>query len=132
MSFERVNSQEIGQCCFFEAFYKRFIDAAEEVAEKFKHTDMEQQQKMLKRSFYSLLTFYASYQADHCLEQIAVKHNRFNLDIQPELYDLWLEILIDTVKDFDPEFSNQIELVWRLVMAPGITYMKFHYDKEVL
>ncbi|WIO75049.1 hypothetical protein QP938_03845 [Porticoccaceae bacterium LTM1] len=128
-SFDRVNSTLVDSISFFDAFYDRFLRSSKEVADKFKDTDMTKQQKMLKRSFYSLVTFFATYKADHSLEKIAIKHNRAHLDIRPELYDLWLECLIDTAREFDSEFTEELELVWRLVMMPGIVYMKFHYDK---
>lgn len=49
------------------------------------------------------------------------------LDIHPELYDLWLECLIETVAEFDDGFRDEVELAWRLVLSPGIVYMKFKY-----
>lgn len=54
------------------------------------------------------------------------------LDIAPRLYDLWLETLIDTARDFDEQFDEEVELAWRLVLTPGIVYMKFYYDRDVL
>ena len=129
LSFERANASPVNGRHFFEAFYQRFLATSPGVAEKFRHTDMAHQQKMLRRSFYSLVSFYASYQADHCLEDIAIKHDKKHLDIHPELYDLWLDNLIETAREFDPRFDDDVELVWRLVMSPGIVYMKFHYDK---
>ncbi len=30
---------------------------------------------------------------------------------------------------YDPEFDEDVELAWRLKMAPGIDYMSFQYDK---
>ena len=29
---------------------------------------------------------------------------------------------------FDPKFNEEIELAWRVVLAPGIEYMKYKYD----
>ena len=48
--------------------------------------------------------------------------------IAPELYEEWLESLIQTVREFDLEFTDEVELSWRVVLSPGITYMKFRYD----
>ena len=52
-----------------------------------------------------------------------------NAAIPPDLYDVWLECLMQTLKEFDPEYSSEVELSWRVVLAPGITYMKFKYDQ---
>lgn len=131
LSYERSISRQIGDRDFFQAFYERFLGMSEAISQRFISTDMVKQQSMLKKSFYSLLTFYASNNADHYLEQIAVRHSRSKLDIHPNLYDLWLEALIENVREFDSDFEPRTELAWRLVMAPGVTYMKFHYDKSL-
>jgi hemoglobin-like flavoprotein len=127
-SFERCrNRQQDGQS-FFSQFYSRYLAVDPRVAEAFRNTDMEAQQRMLERSFYRLLTFYATNSADDYIEQIAISHNRHHHNITPDLYDLWLETLLQTVADYDPEYDDDIELAWRLVLSTGITYMKFKYD----
>ncbi|QTF92927.1 globin [Halomonas sp. BM-2019] len=128
-SYLRVLGREVEGQAFFAAFYERFLAASPEVARKFRHTDMVRQQAMLKKAFYHLLAFYASSHADYYLQEVAISHDRAHLDIVPALYDLWLESLIDTVRAFDDQFEDEIELAWRLVMAPGIVFMKFHYDR---
>lgn len=128
-SYERVLRTRKDGTDFFGAFYHRFLHDDEKIAQRFANTDMAVQQSMLKKSFYSLFAFYASGQADDAIRHIAERHNRDHLDIHPEFYDRWLECLISSVKLFDDEFSEDVELAWRLVMAPGITYMKFKYDK---
>ena len=130
-SYERAVLETVGDHDFFEAFYDRFLGTSEEIASMFSATDMNRQRSMLKKSFYSLLTFYASNHADHYLEKIARSHNRSNLAVRPELYDLWLEALVETAREFDSDFSHRTELAWRLAMTPGIVYMKFHYDKTL-
>lgn len=127
-SYERVALEVRDGQPFFEGFYHRFLVASPLVRHKFRNTDMVQQRTMLKKSFYSLLTFYASGSVDNVLERIAANHSRKGLDVSPFLYDLWLECLMDTVKRYDPLFDDDVELAWRLVLSPGITYMKFKYD----
>ncbi|MBS9403440.1 globin [Halomonas sp. TRM85114] len=129
-SYRRVLEREVDGQAFFAAFYDGFIAASPEVAMKFRHTDMQRQRSMLKKAFYHLLAFYGSSHADYYLHQVALSHGRTHLDIPPRLYDLWLETLIDTVRRFDDRLTDEVELAWRLVMAPGIVYMKFHYDRH--
>ncbi|MEQ6887299.1 globin [Halomonas sp. CS7] len=128
-SYVRVLDREVEGRAFFAAFYDRFLAASPQVAEKFRHTDMARQQAMLKKAFYHLLAFYASSHADYYLQQVAISHDRAHRDIPPALYDLWLESLIDTVRAFDEQFDDDVELAWRLVMTPGIVFMTFHYDR---
>ncbi|MFT6905519.1 MAG: hypothetical protein ACJAS1_002175 [Oleiphilaceae bacterium] len=40
------------------------------------------------------------------------------------MYDIWLDSLISTVEEFDPEFDNDIDQAWREVLAPGIAFIK--------
>ena len=127
-SYERVKTVIKNDRCFFDAFYDRFIQFSPEVAQHFKHTDMQRQKKVLEKSFYSLLIFYATNNANDYLEEIAIQHSKSALDINPGLYDLWLESLIETVKEYDDHFTPETELSWRLVLSVGITYMKFKYD----
>lgn len=129
LSYERVLATEKNGKTFFDSFYDCFIGSSAQVAEYFKNTDMERQKEMLKKSFYALFVFYATNSADDYLEKIAERHSKRGLDIRPELYDLWLENLMKTVKEFDPMFNDDVELSWRLVLSTGITYMKFKYDK---
>ncbi len=127
-SYERVLKIQHDQQGFFEAFYNRFIKADSRVAELFKHSDMERQQRMLEKSFYRLIVFYATNYADDYLEQVAIKHSKRVHNVPPDLYDLWLDNLMITVSEFDPQYDENIELAWRLVLSTGITYMKFKYD----
>jgi hemoglobin-like flavoprotein len=128
-SYERVLQERRSGQGFFESFYQRFLQSSPEIAAHFQNTDMNRQQKMLKKSFYGLFVFYASGHADDYIVKVAESHSRAKLDIKPELYDVWLDSLMETVKQFDSEFSDEIELAWRLVLTPGITYMKFKYDR---
>jgi hemoglobin-like flavoprotein len=127
-SYQRVLQTRPGTPDFFEAFYRRFLMSSADVRVMFRNTDMAAQRSMLKKSFFSLVAFYASGAVDGVLHKIACLHSARQLNVRPHLYDLWLECLIDTVKTYDGEFSDDIELAWRLVLGSGITYMKFGYD----
>ena len=139
-SYERVLQREIDGMDFFAGFYHRFLNTPhpmlDQIREKFRHTDMEKQRGMLKKSFYSLLVFYASNHVDDYLLKTARMHDQHHLNIPPEFYDIWLDSLVTTVRDYDEvcldaHFSDEIELAWRLVLSPGITYMKFFYDHDL-
>ncbi len=127
-SYARVMKNDIAGRSFFDTFYAKFLDASPEVKEKFKNTDMVAQKKMLKKSFYHLLIFYGSNQADDYIQKIGTSHNKAHLNIQPALYDIWLDTLMKTLSEYDDKFTGDVELAWRLVLTPGITYMKFKYS----
>ena len=61
------------------------------------------------------------------LERLARRHGRTDLDIKPELYDPWLERLMQAVRECDPMFDPETETAWRRVLQPGIEFMKSRY-----
>jgi hypothetical protein len=61
------------------------------------------------------------------LERLAKLHSRAEMDIKPELYDLWLDQLVQAVKEFDLMFAPETETAWRHVLQPGIEFMKSRY-----
>jgi len=97
------------------------------VAKKFERTDMRKQARMLKTSLYILML--ASEQTERVahLSRLARLHSRSGLDIGPELYDLWLERLLQAVEEFDPKFDAQVDTAWRHLLQPGIDFMKSRY-----
>ena len=62
------------------------------------------------------------------MENLALLDGRDRLDIPKEFYDIWLESLIQTVAERDPEFDVKVDTTWRVVMAPGIEYKKSFCD----
>ncbi len=91
---------------------------------------MATQKLMLQESLAHMENFFATKgEADGPIEKVSRIHSKAEKNIKPHLYDLWLECLIDTVRDYDSEFNQDVELAWRMVMASGITFMKFKYDK---
>ncbi len=81
---------------------------------------------MLRRSMFDMVALYETRSENWYLLEIAESHSKRDYDIKPALFDLWLEALIETVQEMDPEFCDDVELAWRVAMTPGITLMK-HY-----
>ncbi len=113
---------------FLHRFYEIFLSSSEEVAAKFKNTDFERQTRVLKASlYYMMLSCNGSPAAMAHLQRLARLHSRKQLDIRPELYDLWLTSLLQTVREYDPRFGQQTEVAWRHVLGYGIAFMKSRY-----
>lgn len=115
---------------FIGRFYEIFTAKSERIADLFKHTDMAAQHAMLHDSLSFLADYALSGRPGPQLENIARVHSRSRRDIPPELYDTWLESLLEAVGEFDPEFDDEVELAWRLALTPGITYMKFMHRRS--
>ena len=127
-SLHRVVPHDDRWITLLEAFYKDFMASTPIVAEKFAGTDMRRQLSMLRSSLQVMLTFATSKQVLIGMDEVARAHDRRHQDISPDLYDKWLESLITVLGRQDPLWCREVELSWRVHLAPGIAYMKFLYD----
>jgi hypothetical protein len=84
---------------------------------------MASQKAMLKQSIALLPNLFVTQDVPNSLRDVAVKHDQQHLDVPPGLYDLWMECLIETARQIDPKFNDDVELAWRMVCAPGIAFM---------
>lgn len=86
---------------------------------------MEAQKIMLLKS----LSYMKMANSDsELLYKTAVRHSKNDLDIQPSLYSVWLNCLIEAVKLTDPNFDTKLEDYWRITMQSGIDYMADRYE----
>lgn len=129
-SFERVSEEFVEEDKFFDSFYKHFIHKSPAIEELFNHTDMVRQAAILREAFDHLVDFYLSHEPGETLQMIAKSHGKFGLKIKPELYDLWMQALLESVKECDSKYDKQVELAWKLVLSPGIVYLKHHSGDE--
>jgi hemoglobin-like flavoprotein len=113
---------------FLERFYELFVAASPEVAAKFAHTDFRQQRRAVKISLYMMISAAQGLPEGNVhLTRIAQRHSRAALGIRPELYDLWLDCLIQAVGEHDRAFTAATERAWRRVLEAGIEFMKSRY-----
>jgi len=113
---------------FLDLFYERFLSSSEKVAEKFAGTDFARQKKALNMSLHMMmLSCQGDDTADSYLQYIAERHGHGDLDIEPALYGLWLNSLIDSVREVDTEFDVDVETAWRETMRHGIDFMISRY-----
>lgn len=111
-------------------FYEIFLARSPEIGNRFRHTDMARQREMLAQSLHEMVEFSTSRVASDRLDQVARRHSQAERDVPPELYEIWLDSLVKAVRQLDPEFTEDVELAWRVVLAPGIAYMKFRYGRS--
>ncbi len=115
---------------FLTSFYEKFLSSSPKVQEKFANTDFVRQKRALRASLHlMLLAAESEEQAERYLKDLAIRHNRQQLNIGAELYDLWLDSLLASVTECDPQFSPEVEEAWEKVMMVGIDFLLSHYDK---
>jgi len=129
-TFERSLGRCTSQSEFLDRFYDRFLASSPKIKEKFKDTDFVRQKRALKASLHLILLAAGDKSGDpgKYLGDVAEKHNAKHLDIGAELYDLWLDSLLETVKECDPEYDSEVGKAWEDVMMVGIHYLTVRYN----
>ena len=129
---KEVFLQSVGRCvaseAFIPAFYKRFLGSSEEIRHKFRFTDFEKQNKMLARSLE--LCAGATAGEPEALAEInerATTHDRYHWNIEPRMYDMWLESIIETARDFDDQWTDAVEAAWRTILGHVVQRMVRKY-----
>ena len=116
---------------FLDRFYEKFLASSPAVREKFAKTDFVHQKRALRASLHTMLLAAEQEETgpERYLRDLAAQHSRGGLDIGAELYDLWLDSLLATVRECDPEFTPEIEEAWESIMSVGIRYILSHYHR---
>ncbi len=115
---------------FLDIFYGNFLGSSPKVRERFAGTDFDRQKSALRASFDTMLLAArdeANGPAPY-LAGLAERHGARQLRIGAELYDLWLDSLLKTVRACDPAFTSAVEEAWEAVMGVGIRYLCEHYN----
>jgi hemoglobin-like flavoprotein len=113
---------------FIPAFYEQLFDASDEIKAKFRFTDLEKQSDMLRRSL--LLCAEATAGRTEALREVnerATTHDRDHLNIEPQLYAVWIDTLIATASDFDLQWNADVEAAWRKILGHVVQQMIRRY-----
>lgn len=128
----RVFLESLARCgngAFVDRFYERFLASSPEVRAKFASTDFDRQRLMLLRSL-ELVAAAADGDAEGVeeLRARAETHSRSQLNIEPHLYDLWLESAIQSASAVDPLWSGEVETAWRSILGAAVRHLSSRYD----
>ena len=115
---------------FLHAFYEQFMGFSEEIRAKFRQTDFTRQTRVLADSLY-MMAVVAQGESDAPafaeFDRLGRQHSRGQLDIRPELYDVWLDSLIRAARQYDSQFTPELEQAWRQTLRTGIDQMRSFY-----
>jgi hemoglobin-like flavoprotein len=118
---------------FMLDFYGRFMASSDDIREKFARTDFDRQTRVLADSLWVMAVAAQAPKASPAwgdLPRLARLHSRTKLDVRPELYDSWLDCLVQAAGQHDPLFSPELEEAWRKTLGVGIAYMRSKYDAD--
>ncbi len=122
-SFESVN---LNRAKFYELLFDKFVGSSLLVKEAFKNTNMHKQREMVEEAFIHLVDFSADKKADTYLVELAEMHTK--LHIHDELFELFIESLLSTLEECDPRFTEEHAMAWRVMLSPGVEFMKHRGD----
>jgi hemoglobin-like flavoprotein len=130
MSPSDIVMQSYGRCCasssFFDDFYQYFLQTSPDVRAKFANTDMPAQKLLLRQGILNLV-LYARGLPPTKLEALAKSHSRDKLNIQPHLYQYWVDALIHTIEQHDQQGGPGVSQAWREVLTKGIAVIQAGY-----
>jgi hypothetical protein len=114
---------------FLKRFYEIFLASSPEVRAKFQHVDMSRQRQVLHQSLkLTLMSAYGTPESTRGLQNLAQTHSRQARDIPPHLYDLWLDALVKSASEHDPNFTPELGLAWRDMLQPTIRFLTDRYE----
>ena len=112
---------------FFRTFYDNFLQHPD-VERLFANTDIKRQVVMLKKSLFQLVSYYVVGAPTAELDRLAELHLR--VGITADMFDLWMQALLETAAQYDDEFDDATSLAWCWAFAPGIAYMRLVLEQD--
>ena len=118
-SWNRVEGDEL-----INEFYQQFLDADSRIPPLFSGTDMARQRRLLQEGILHALNFAAGdANARSKVELLASSHSMDQLCIDPDLYAVWEDVLIEVLERRDPKWTSDLAAQWRRQLQPAIDHM---------
>ncbi len=119
-SFERC----LRRSDFLRRFYTIFTGSHPAIAERFSNTDWNQQIHLLRHGISASILYASGGGLGHDeIERLHKSHGPSGYDIPDWMYDNWLEALIQTLSETDPQWSDELERRWREAMSTAIAHI---------
>lgn len=123
-SFRRARAHGLGT-----RFYERLIPADPRIGRLFANTDLDRQRELFEHGVYMLIKFAKGDQVGAmALERLGRLHDRRHLDVSPDLYTIWARCLLETLREIDPEYTDELHDRWQETIRPGIEKMAAMHD----
>lgn len=108
---------------FFDTFYDRLLTVSGDMQDKFKQAELDRLKVMARDAIF--LIMMASSGQKHSIEKVnQLGRYHQELNVTPELYDVWLDVLMSVVEETDNRYDAEVDEAWRELMGIGISLMK--------
>lgn len=110
---------------FLRRFYTIFTARHPDIAGRFRETNWDKQIFLLRHGISASIMFASGTSlGDDEVERLRRSHGTSGYDIPGWMYDEWLESLIQTLAEFDPQWNEDLERRWRQAMGVAIDHMR--------
>ena len=114
---------------FSAVFYRNFFAQSPEIAPHFAKTDFVEQKRHLRASLLTLIKYTPGEPVTtQLLQKLGHTHSQNQLNIRRGLYPYFVAALVESLRECDPRWNEELEHAWRERLAPGIAYMISLYD----
>jgi len=109
---------------FWERFTELFLGRNEAVRRHFNNVPPAHRRELLQRSL-TVLFDHAEHQpgAEAALDTLARPDQKGRQEIPEALYGLWLVSLLQSVRECDPHYSDDLERAWRRAMEAEVAFL---------
>ena len=105
----------------FDTFYDLFLAKSPDIPPLFARTDFHHQKLMLRESLLEMLLFVQTESNRDEIDRLAERHRQLN--VKKGHYGLWMDALCEALAKHDPQFSCDLERMWRDLMRKGVDVM---------
>ena len=127
LSFRRSRGNAVNGVPFRDAFLDNLLRSSPEVAQKIVRGDLEAFRVTLMLSIDHLARYYMSSEPSAILQGATRRQSQLERNIEPHLYEFFLQALLLTVQRYDPKYNEEVGEAWEVVLRPGLEYMKRMY-----
>ncbi|MCB1866401.1 MAG: hypothetical protein KDG50_13365 [Chromatiales bacterium] len=114
---------------FLDLFYDGFLSSSEDIRRIFAHSDMDRLKRKLKSSLGMMqLLIEGAPGVDMYFGYLGTLHRGFRIPFG--LYARWVDALIDALDRCDPDFSPELEQLWRRILDSALEAFRTAYDAE--
>jgi hemoglobin-like flavoprotein len=122
------------RCCvnpkFFDLFYDNFLASHPTIAPMFAKTDMAKQKTLLRQGLSMMFMHLSGNSVGTTgVDRIAESHSKKKLNIDPNLYDYWINSLVKSAKACDVQMTPALEGEWRKILRGGVDRITSQYNK---
>ena len=113
-----------------QKFYEHFLDSDPRLPFMFENTNFSEQRELLSHSINLVILFAGgSENGKQGLSKVRKSHSKKELNIPPEMYPLWINSFLETVKEMDEKLDEKVLGEWEEVLNIAVDYIKSGYDE---